>query len=231
MGRINANTMKNCREVVIVEVCRTPYGKAGGKLKEYTAIELGAMAIQEVLRRTNGAVKPEDVDYLFMGQVVPAGCGQVPGRSAAILGGIPEHVPLITVNKVCSSGVKTIDLAIQMIQLGRAEICIVGGQESMSNCPYLLPEMRRGVRMGLPSRPVVDSMVYDGLWDPFYDRHMAIHGSEVADEFGFTRLDQDKWAYHSQMAAKEAIESGNLSPDTTQRIAWKSNKIYLESVE
>lgn len=214
MGRKIKNTIKNFREVVIVEACRTPYGRLGGKLKEYSAMDLGAMAIQEVLRRTNGKVKPSDIDYCFMGQVVTAGCGQVPGRQAAILAGIPEYVPTITVNKVCSSGIKTVDLAVQMIQLGRAEICIAGGQESMSNCPYLLPEMRWGVRMGLTSRPAIDAMVYDGLWDAFYDRHMAIHGSEVADEFGFTRLDQDKWAYHSQMAAKEAMESGKMDDET-----------------
>lgn len=210
MGRKISNCVKNFREVVIVEACRTPYGRLGGALREYTAAELGAMAIQEVLRRTGGKVKPMDVDYCFIGQVVSAGCGQVPGRQATILAGIPEYVPSITVNKVCSSGVKTIDLAAQMIQLGRAEICIAGGQESMSNCPYLLPEMRWGMRMAQPSRPVVDAMVYDGLWDAFYERHMAIHGSELADEFGFTREDQDRWAYRSQMAAKAAIESGKL---------------------
>jgi len=213
MGRKPSSTMKQFREVVVIEACRTPYGRVGGALRDYTASELGAMAIQEVLRRTKGKVKPGDVDYCFIGQVVTAGCGQVPGRQATILAGIPEHVPSITVNKVCSSGVKTIDLAAQMIQLGRAEICIAGGQESMSNCPYLLPEMRWGVRMGLPTRPVVDAMVYDGLWDAFYDRHMAIHGSEVADEFGFSREEQDQWAYRSQMAAKAAIESEKLDDE------------------
>jgi acetyl-CoA C-acetyltransferase len=213
LGRKISKSATNFRDVVIVEACRTPYGRVGGSLKEYSAPELGAMAIQEVLRRTHGKVKPSDVDYCIMGHVVSAGCGQVPGRQATILAGIPEYVPSITVNKVCSSGIKTIDLAAQMIQLGRAEICIAGGQESMSNCPYLLPEMRWGTRMALPSKPVVDAMVYDGLWDAFYDRHMAIHGSELADEFGFTREDQDKWAYRSQMAAKEAIESGKLDDE------------------
>lgn len=210
MGRKITNQFKNFREIVVVEACRTPYGRSGGVLKDFTAMELGAMAIQEVLRRTNGKVKPGDVDYIFMGQVVPAACGQVPGRSASILAGIPESVPTITVNKVCSSGIKTIDLATQMIQLGRAEICIAGGQESMTNCPYALTEMRWGVRMGLKSRPALDLMVYDGLWDPFYDRHMAIHGSEVGDEFGFSREEQDEWACHSQMAAVEAMKAGRL---------------------
>jgi len=141
------------REVVLVEACRTPYGRFGGALKGFTAPELGALAIKEVLRRTEGKVRPVDVDYVFMGQVVAAGCGQVPSRQATILAGLPESVPSITVNKVCSSGIKTIDLAVQMIQLGRADICIAGGQESMTNAPFGLTEMRWGSRMGLPSRP------------------------------------------------------------------------------
>lgn len=213
MGRKIKNQYKNHREVVIVEACRTAYGRFGGGLKGLDAPELGALAIKEVLSRTNGKVNQEDVDYVIMGQVVPAGCGQVPSRQASILAGIPEWVPSITVNKVCSSGIKTIDLAAQMIQLGRAEICVAGGQESMSNCPYSLPEMRWGARMGLTTKPAVDLMVYDGLWDAFYNRHMAIHGSETADEFGFTREDQDEWALQSQMRAGAAMKKGSLDDE------------------
>jgi acetyl-CoA C-acetyltransferase len=213
MGRIIKNPHRKFREVVCVEACRTPYGRAGGALKGFMAMELGAMAIQECLGRTNGKVKPGDVDYIVMGQVLPAGCGQVPSRQATILAGVPESVPSITVNKVCSSGIKTIDLAYQMILLGRAEICIAGGQESMSNCPFVLPDMRWGTRMELPNGRVIDSMVYDGLWDAFYNRHMAIHGSEVADEFGFTRQDQDQWAYISQMNAAKAMAAGKLDEE------------------
>lgn len=157
---------KQFREVVCVEACRTPYGRAGGALKDFSAMELGALAIKKCCAAP-GKVKPGDVDYIFMGQVVPAGCGQIPGRQATILAGVPEYVPSITVNKVCSSGIKTIDLAFQMILLGRAEICIAGGQESMSNCPFVLPDMRWGAKMALPNGRVVDSMVYDGLWDAF----------------------------------------------------------------
>jgi acetyl-CoA C-acetyltransferase len=220
------------REVVVVEACRTPYGRFGGMLKEYTAPELGAMAIKEVLRRTNGKVKPEDVDYVFMGQVVPAGCGQVPSRQAAILGGVPDWVPSITVNKVCSSGIKTVDLAVQAIQLGRAEICIAGGQESMSNGPYALPDMRWGSRMGLPSRPAVDLTVNDGLWCAFYNRHMAIHGSEVGDEFGFSREEQDEWAYHSQHAAVEAMKTGRLDDEIFPvEIRLKKGKAIVDKDE
>jgi acetyl-CoA C-acetyltransferase len=213
MGRKIKNQFKNVREVVVVEACRTPYGRFGGALKDFTAPELGALAIKEVLRRTNGKVKPSDVDYVFLGQVVPAGCGQIPSRQATILAGLPESIPSITINKVCSSGIKPIDLAVQMIQLGRAEICVAGGQESMSNGPYALPEMRWGARMGLPNRPAVDLVVYDGLWDAFYNRHMAIHGSEVGDEFGVTRQDQDEWALRSQLAAVDAMKTGKLDDE------------------
>lgn len=213
MGRRFKNQYRKFREVVVIEACRTPYGRFGGGLKDFTAPELGALAIKEVIRRTNGKVKPSEVDYVFLGQVVPAGCGQIPSRQATILAGLPESVPSITINKVCSSGIKPIDLAVQMIQLGRAEICVAGGQESMSNGPYALPEMRWGARMGLPCRPVVDLTVYDGLWDAFYDRHMAVHGSEVGDEFGITRQEQDEWALRSQMAAVEAMKAGRLDDE------------------
>ncbi len=213
MGRKTGNLYAGRRDVVVVEACRTPYGRLGGKLSGYDASQLGAMAIQEVLRRVEGKVKAEDVDYVIMGQVVPAGCGQVPARQASILAGLPDTVPCITVNKVCSSGIKTVDLGAQMIQLGRCEIVIAGGQESMSNCPYALPEMRHGKKMGLPKAEAVDLMVYDGLWDPFYNRHMAIHGSETGDEFGFTREDNDAWALHSQQRAGRAMSEGLLDDE------------------
>jgi acetyl-CoA C-acetyltransferase len=227
MGRKSKKPTGVLREVVVVEACRTPYGRSGGALKGFTAPELGALAIKECLRRVNGKVKPEDIDYVIMGQVVTAACGQVPSRQATVLAGLPEWVPSITVNKVCSSGVKTIDLAVQMIQLGRAEICIAGGQESMSNCPYGLTEMRWGVRMGLPSRPVLDLMVNDGLWCAFYDRHMAIHGSEVADEFGISRIDQDEWALYSQQSAVAAMNNGKLDDEIFPVEIKEGRKIYV----
>ncbi len=201
------------REVVLVAACRTPFGRVGGILKDYSAVELGALAIKELLDRVSPRLKPQDVDYVLTGQVVTAGGGQITGRQAAILAGLPPNVPGITLNKVCASGLKAVDLASQMIQLGRAEICIAAGQESMSNCPYALPEMRFGVRMGLPHRKVDDLMVKDGLWCPFHDRHMALHGSEVADEFGFTREEQDNWAWRSQQRACEAMNKGLLTAE------------------
>jgi acetyl-CoA C-acetyltransferase len=148
-----------------------------------------------------------------MGQVVPAGNGQIPARQASILAGLPEAVPSISVNKVCSSGIKTLDLAVQAIMIGKAEIVIAGGQESMSHCPYALPDLRYGKRMGLLNADCVDLMVYDGLWDAFYNRHMAIHGSEVSDEFGFTREDNDEWGYISQTRAVAAMEAGRLDDE------------------
>ncbi|HOP35371.1 MAG TPA: acetyl-CoA C-acyltransferase [Syntrophales bacterium] len=213
MGKKIKNVYKGFREVVCVSACRTPYGRFGGGLASFDAPELGALAIKECLRRVSPKVKAEDIDYVIMGQVVPAGCGQVPSRQASILAGLPEWVPSITVNKVCSSGIKTVDLGVQMIKMGRADIIIAGGQESMSNCPFSLPGMRWGARMGLTTVPSVDLMVYDGLWDAFYNRHMAIHGSETADEFGFTREDQDEWALQSQKAAGEAIKAGRLDDE------------------
>lgn len=230
MGRKIENTFARQREVVCVEACRTPYGKSLGALLEYDAAQLGALAIKEVLRRTEGKVAPADVDYVIMGQVVQAGSGQVPSRQATLLAGLPESVPSITVNKVCSSGVKTIDLGAQMIALGRAEIVIAGGQESMSNIPFALPDMRLGKKMGFLNADCEDLMVKDGLWDSIYNRHMAIHGSEVADEFGFSREEQDEWALHSQLAAAEAIASGKLD-DELFPVVIKRGKEILEKDE
>ncbi|MGI6434744.1 MAG: acetyl-CoA C-acyltransferase [Syntrophomonadaceae bacterium] len=213
MGRKLDNPYAKLREVVCVAAARTPFGVFGGKLKEYDAPQLGALAIKEVMRRVEGKVKGEDVDYVYMGEVVPAGVGQVPSRQATILAGLPDSVPSITINKVCSSGIKTIDLGVQLIKIGRAEIVIAGGMESMSNCPYSLPDQRFGSRMGLPNGKLVDLMVYDGLWDAFYNRHMAIHGSEVSDEFGIPREDMDWWAYLSQSRAVDAMQSGRLDEE------------------
>ncbi|MEQ8174919.1 MAG: acetyl-CoA C-acyltransferase [Syntrophomonadaceae bacterium] len=213
MGRALQNPYAKLREVVCVSAARTPFGVFGGKLKEYDAPQLGALAIKEVLRRVEDKVKGEDIDYVYMGEVVPAGAGQVPSRQATLLAGLPESVPSITINKVCSSGIKTVDLAVQLIKVGRADIVIAGGMESMSNCPFSLPDHRFGERMGLPKGNLVDLMVYDGLWDAFYNRHMAIHGSEVSDEFGITREQMDWWAYLSQTRAVDAMNSGRLDDE------------------
>jgi acetyl-CoA C-acetyltransferase len=209
------------KEIVITSACRTPIGKFGGALKKFTAMELGALVIKEALARA--CVEPEKVDYVFMGQVLTEGCGQVPSRQASINAGIPSLTPSITINKVCSSGIKAIDLAVQMIQTGRADICVAGGMESMSNVPYGLPDMRWGMKMAVPSKDVVDLMVVDGLWCSFYNRHMAVHGSEVAREFGVTREEQDDWAFYSQTMASNAIAKGALR-DEIKPVKQKGTK-------
>jgi acetyl-CoA C-acetyltransferase len=213
LGRRVGNRYTPFRPVVCIQACRTPYGAFGGSLKAFSAPELGALAIQEVLRRAAGQIVPEEVDYVFMGQVVTAGSGQHPARQAAMLGGLPASVPAVTLNKVCASAMKTLDLGAQMIQLKRAEVVIAGGQESMSSAPYLLPDMRWGARMGVPTGRVLDAMVFDGLWDAFHERHMALHGSEAADEFGIGRQEQDEWACRSQQAAHLARSQGRLDEE------------------
>lgn len=201
----------NVREVVIVGAARTPFGRFGGALKSFKAVELGAIAIKEAVNRAG--IKPEQVDYVYYGQVVQAGCGQVPGRQAAIKAGIPVEVPSITVNKVCSSGIITCGLAYKMIAAGYIDIAVGGGMESMSNIPFGLFDMCWGARMGVPNKNCTDLMVWDGLWCAFYNRHMAIHGSEVAREFGLDREPQDRWAVRSQNRAEAAIKAGRLKDE------------------
>lgn len=199
------------REVVIAGAARTPFGRFGGALKPLTAVELGAIAIKEAISRAK--IRPDQVEYLFYGQVVQAGCGQVPSRQAGLKAGLPVEVPSITVNKVCSSGIITIGLAYRLIAAGVLDIAIGGGMESMSNIPFGLPDMRWGGRMGIPYKNVVDLMVWDGLWCAIYNRHMAIHGSEVAREFQLDRESQNRWAVRSQNRAEAAIKIGKMKDE------------------
>ena len=196
------------REVVVASAARTPFGRFGGGLKAFKAVELGGLAIKEAVARAK--VDPELIDYLYYGQVLQAGCGQVPGRQAGIKAGLPVTVPSITVNKVCSSGIVTCGIAYRMIAGGFLDIAVAGGMESMSNAPYAIPDMRWGARMGVPKKDVLDLMVWDGLWCALYNRHMAIHGSEVAAEFGLGREEQDRWAVRSQNKAEAAIKAGKM---------------------
>src|SRR6184192_4299063 len=153
---------------VIVAGARTPIGKLSGALAGFTGMDLGGFAIAAALERAG--VKPEEVDYVFMGQVLQAGQGQITARQAAVKAGIPKEVPAITINKVCLSGLNAIALADQLIRAGEVEVVVAGGMESMSQAPYLLPGARWGVRMG--NTEIVDAMVYDGLWSTFTDKHM-----------------------------------------------------------
>lgn len=192
------------RDAVIVSAVRTPTGKFLGSLKSVSATELGAIVVRESVRRAG--IDPATVDECILGNVVSAGLGQAPARQAAIRGGLPPRTAALTVNKVCGSGLKAVMLAAQAIRLGDADVVVAGGMESMSNCPYLLPGAREGLRMG--NAKLVDSMVHDGLWDSFHDIHMGLTGEHVAERYGVTREDQDRYAVESHRRAAAATRAG-----------------------
>ena len=193
------------REGVIASAVRTAIGKFGGSLTPLSAPQMGAVVIKEALDRA--ALKPEQVDEVIMGNVLQAGLGQNPARQAAIFAGLPVEVPAFTVNKVCGSGLKCVELAAQSILAGDNDIVVAGGMESMSNAPFTVPgKARWGLKMG--DQKMVDVMIRDGLWDAFNDYHMGITSENVAEKFGVTREDQDEVACRSQQRAIEAIKSG-----------------------
>jgi acetyl-CoA C-acetyltransferase len=191
-------------EVVIVSAVRTPTGKFQGSLSGYSAVQLGALAVREAVRRAG--VAPEQIDECIMGNVVSAGLGQNPGRQAALGGGLPPSVSAMTINKVCGSGLKAVALAAQAIQTGNAEIVVAGGMESMTNAPYLLPQGRNGFRMG--DAKVVDAMIRDGLWEIYNDYHMGVTGENVAEKHSITREQQDTYALASHQKAAAAEKAG-----------------------
>lgn len=197
------------REVVVVSAARTPFGRFGGGLMPFKAPELGGIAIAEAVKRSGLA--PEEIEYAYMGEVLQGGVGQIPSRQATRKAGLPWSVPSVTVNKVCASGMVSVALAAKAIALGDIDVAVAGGMESMSNAPHFSSGTRWGKRMG--NIEMVDLMVHDGLWCSFYNRHMAVHGSEVAKEFGISREAQDEWALLSQMRAVEAIASGRLKEE------------------
>ena len=197
------------KEVVLVGACRTPIAKFQGSLAGFRAPDLGALAIAEALRRAG--VPVDAVDEVIMGNVLQAGLGQNPARQAARKAGVPDRVGSFTVNKVCGSGLKAVMLAAQAIRAGDAELIVAGGMESMSNAPYLLPEARSGVRLG--HGKLIDSMVWDGLWDIYNDFHMGITGEKVAEKYGITRQMQDEFAAQSHRRAAEATAAGRLSDE------------------
>jgi acetyl-CoA C-acetyltransferase len=187
-------------DVVIISGVRTPIGKFQGGLQDFSATQLGAIAVREAVKRAN--VKPEQVDECIMGLVVAAGLGQNPARQAALNGGLPPTVGALTINKVCGSGLKAVALAAQAIQTGNAEIVVAGGMESMTNAPYLLPQARKGYRLG--NAQIVDSVVNDGLWDIYNNYHMGMTGELVAEKYGVTREQQDEYAANSHRKAVQA---------------------------
>src|SRR5712691_7938063 len=194
---------------VIVDGARTPIGRFGGGLKDLPAVTLGGAAIGEALSRSG--VAADRVDYVIMGQVLQAGAGQITARQAATLAGVPKEVPAITINKVCLSGLNAIALADQLSRAGEIEVAVAGGMESMSQAPYLIPSARWGARMG--NAEIVDSMVYDGLWSTFTDKHMGDSSDDVNRELGIAREDQDAWAARSHQRAHEAWESGRMAEE------------------
>jgi acetyl-CoA C-acetyltransferase len=192
------------RESVIVSAVRTPTGKFLGALKDFTAPQLGAMAVREAVARAG--IDPALVDECIMGNVIQAGNGQNPARQAALNGGLDERVAALTINKVCGSGLKAVMLAAQGIATGDIDIAVAGGMESMSNSPYLLPRVREGLRMG--NGTLVDSMINDGLWCAFDNCHMGMSGELVAEKYSVPRTEQDAYAAESHKRAAHATREG-----------------------
>lgn len=193
-------------EVVIVSAVRTAIGSFQGALKDVPATKLGAIVIEEAIKRAG--IKKDQVDEVIMGNVLQAGLGQNPARQASIQAGLPQQVPAMTINKVCGSGLKTIHLATQAILAGDAEIVVAGGMENMSQAPYLLMGARDGYRMG--NQQAVDSMISDGLWCAFNDYHMGVTAENLCTNYGLTREEQDEFAARSQQRATDAIEAGKF---------------------
>jgi acetyl-CoA C-acetyltransferase len=196
----------NSREVVIVGIARTAVGSFQGALAGIAAPKLGSIAIQGALSRAG--VKPDQVSEVIMGNVLTAGEGQAPARQASIGAGIPNTVPALTVNKVCGSGMKAVMLGMQSILLGGSDVVVAGGMENMSQAPYLVSNARSGFRMG--HQQFVDSMIQDGLWDPYNNQHMGNCGELCAKERGFTRQAQDAYAAESFRRAQEAQKLGKF---------------------
>jgi acetyl-CoA C-acetyltransferase len=194
---------------VIVSAVRTPFGRLGGGLASYPATELGSIAIRAALDRAG--LEPREVEYVIMGQVLQAGVGQAPGRQAAVGAGIPKEVPADTINKVCASSIRALEIADLMIRSGDHELVVTGGMESMSNAPYLLPKARFGYRLG--NGEVVDHMVFDGLTSSFDGMHMVQQASLVARELGISREEQDEWALRSHQRAAAAQDEGRFDDE------------------
>src|SRR5687767_11151497 len=189
---------------VIVSAVRTPFGRLGGGLKDKEATELGAVAIRAALDRVD--VAADEVEYVIMGQVLQAGAGQAPARQAAFGAGLPIEVPSDTINKVCASSIRAVEIADLMIRSGDHSVIVAGGMESMSNAPYILKKARFGYRIG--DGVLIDSMIYDGLTSTFDKRHMVEQASFVSRELGISREDQDRWALRSHERAVQAIDDG-----------------------
>jgi acetyl-CoA C-acetyltransferase len=212
------------KETIMVGAARTPIGKFGGALKDLSAVDLGSIAIRESIKRAN--MDGGEVDLVIMGQVLQAGCGQIPSRQASLRAGLPKSVPSETLNKVCASSFRAVTLADQIIRAGDADSIVAGGMESMSNAPYADASHRWGQRMF--HSQLLDLMVHDGLWCATYDRHMAVHGGVVAREYQVSREQQDEWALRSQTLACQAISKGHLKDEIVSVMihSKKGEKIF-----
>ena len=193
----------------IVSAARTAIGRFGGALANVPAVDLGGRAIEAALERAG--ISGDQVDYVIMGQVLQAGTGQITARQAAIKAGVPDTVPALTINKVCLSGLNAIALADQLIRAGEVDVVVAGGMESMDQAPYLLPKARTGYRMG--DGKLVDSMIFDGLWDAFTDKHMGDQSEDVNVEFEVSREAQDAWSLRSHQRAAAAIAEGRFAEE------------------
>ena len=196
-------------EVVIVAAVRTPIGSFGGSLKDISAVDLGSLVIKDAIERAG--LEPEQVDEVIMGNVLGAGLGQNVARQMSVHAGVPVTVPAFTINKVCGSGLKAVQLAVQAVLCGDAEVVVAGGAENMSQAPYILPNQRWGSRMG--NATVVDTMLRDGLTDGSEDYHMGITAENVAEQYGITREDQDSFALQSQKRAVAAVEAARFKEE------------------
>jgi acetyl-CoA C-acetyltransferase len=194
---------------VIVSAVRTPFGKLGGGLAAHTATELGSIAIRAALERAG--IEPHEPQYAIMGQVLQAGAGQTPARQAAAGAGLPRTLPADTINKVCASSLRAVEIADSMIRAGDCELVVSGGMESMSNAPFALARARFGYRLG--DGTLIDLMIHDGLVSSFDGRHMIEQASFVARELGISRLAQDAWAYRSHLRALEALDAGRFAQE------------------
>ena len=216
------------QEVVIASAVRTPIGSFNGALAPVSAVELGAIVIKEALSRAG--VEGAMVDEVFMGNVLQAGLGQNPARQAWIKAGQPVEVPSLTINKVCGSGLRAVNLAAQVIAAGDADVVVAGGMESMSNAPYVLDKARTGYRMG--NATVTDAMIQDGLWCAFNDYHMGITAENVAEQYGISREAQDQLALASQQKATAAIANGDFKKEIVPvEIKTKKGTVVVDTDE
>jgi acetyl-CoA C-acetyltransferase len=194
---------------VIVQAVRTPFGRVGGGLATYEATQLGAVVIKAALEQIG--LEPDEPEYVIMGQVLQAGAGQAPARQAAVGAGLPVETPADTINKVCASSIRAIEIADAMIRAGEHECVVTGGMESMTNAPYLLKKARFGYRLG--NGELIDSMVFDGLTSTFDEQHMVQQNSKVARELGISREEQDEWAVRSHQRAAAAQNAGRFADE------------------